>query len=471
MRNILKKVMSMAIALAICFMNTAHSIYAQTEDTTYWAYSKSTTQGTAFYVKEGDEEKVVYCYNHPYNQPGSSYEDSSNKTYYTKTESYLDSNDELMDIYGKEMKERIATILAYGYPNDISNLISKYNITADEARYITQQLIWAICSGDDSPFNMNEGKYLYYDELLELSKVNKFEQGELKLIGDFSFKQEKGVYKTPKLYAQGSKGTFNIDNLPNDMVIKDFKTNKIIKDSIKVGQEFYLESTSKPQENLELNITYKYQKVKIVFYKYSHGGVKPKPDQPFQNLIGAEIETQKTYSVKLNLSIEGDFEKVPEPDTEEVLPEPDIDKDFGQDQEEEEVLPEPDIDKDFGQDQEEEEVLPEPDIDKDFSQDQEEEEVLPEPDIDKDFGQDQEEEEVLPEPDIDKDFSQDQEEEEVLPEPDIDKDFGQDQEDESKPNPGPDKDENPKTGDVGIKGVVSLGITSVILLYAIRKKY
>ncbi len=28
---------------------------------------------------------------------------------------------------------------------------------------------------------------------------------------------------------------------------------------------------------------------------------------------------------------------------------------------------------------------------------------------------------------------------------------------------------NPKTGDVGIKGVVSLGITSVILLYAIRK--
>ena len=68
MRNILKKVMSMAIALAICFMNTAHSIYAQTEDTTYWAYSKSTTQGTAFYVKEGDEEKVVYCYNHPYNQ-------------------------------------------------------------------------------------------------------------------------------------------------------------------------------------------------------------------------------------------------------------------------------------------------------------------------------------------------------------------------------------------------------------------
>ncbi len=35
------------------------------------------------------------------------------------------------------------------------------------------------------------------------------------------------------------------------------------------------------------------------------------------------------------------------------------------------MLPEPDIDKDFGQDQEEEEVLPEPDIDKDFSQDQE----------------------------------------------------------------------------------------------------
>ncbi|HFD2034578.1 TPA: cell wall anchor protein, partial [Clostridium perfringens] len=37
----------------------------------YWAYTKSTSEGSAFFVDD-DGEKTVYCYNHDYNQPGSS---------------------------------------------------------------------------------------------------------------------------------------------------------------------------------------------------------------------------------------------------------------------------------------------------------------------------------------------------------------------------------------------------------------
>lgn len=72
----------------------------------YWGYSKTTSEGTAFFIEDGGE-KIVYCYNHDYNQPGSPDKNSENKTYYTKTEGYLDTNDDLMNVYGKEKKKEL----------------------------------------------------------------------------------------------------------------------------------------------------------------------------------------------------------------------------------------------------------------------------------------------------------------------------------------------------------------------------
>ena len=272
----------------------------------YWAYTKSTSEGSAFFVDD-DGEKTVYCYNHDYNQPGSSIIDSSNKTYYTRTESYLNTNDELMDVYGKEKKERIAAALAYGYPVNSSDLISKCGINEDEARYITQQLIWDICSGNDGPYGYEYGKFGYYDKLLELSKIKKFEQGNLNLIGDFKFTERGGQYSTDNLSTTGSVGSFMITNLPDDMVVKDWNTGQILNDKpIKVGQEFYIESSIKPNPDLKLKINYNYQEVKFYFYKYSRGGIKGKPDKPFQSLIRAELE-DKTNEKSYEISIDGNF--------------------------------------------------------------------------------------------------------------------------------------------------------------------
>ncbi|WP_300257916.1 Cys-Gln thioester bond-forming surface protein [Clostridium sp.] len=276
----------------------------------YWAYSKSTSEGTAFFV-EDDGAKIVYCYNHDYNQPGNSNKNSDNKTYYKREESYLNTDDDFMDKYGKEVKERIAVVLTYGYPLNSSHLMEKCRVNEAEARYITQQLIWDICSGNDGPYGYEYGKFGYYDKLLELSKVKKFEQGNLTLVGDFKFVERGSKYSTDKLSTNGNVGSFIITNLPENMVIKDWNNDQVLNNKpIKVGQEFYMEASTKPNLNLKLKITYNYKDVKFYFYKYSRGGIKVKPDKPYQSLIRAELEN-KTNEKPYEISIGGNF-KVPE---------------------------------------------------------------------------------------------------------------------------------------------------------------
>ncbi|HAT4359496.1 TPA: Cys-Gln thioester bond-forming surface protein, partial [Clostridium perfringens] len=290
------------------------NVFAITKE--YFAYSKYTSEGTAFFVND-DGEKTVYCYNHDYKPPGSPNEDSINKTYYTREESYLNTDDELMDKYGKEIKERIAALLVYGYPLNSSNLMEQYGLNEDQARYITQQLVWDITNGNDAPFGDKYGMYGYYDKLLELSKIKKFEQGNLNLIGNFKFIQRNGIYLTDKLSTTGNSGSFTITNLPENMAVKDWNTNQILNDKpIKVGQEFYIESSAKPDSSLKLKISYNYQEVKFYFYKYSRGGLNTNPDLPYQSLIRAELEdkfTEKPYEI----SIDGNF--VPSQDIGKVV--------------------------------------------------------------------------------------------------------------------------------------------------------
>ncbi|EHK2401921.1 Cys-Gln thioester bond-forming surface protein [Clostridium perfringens] len=305
---------TLSFIILIIFNFSLINVFAITKE--YLAYSKYTSEGTAFFVND-DGEKTVYCYNHDYKPPGSPNEDSINKTYYTREESYLNTDDELMDKYGKEIKERIAALLVYGYPLNSSNLMEQYGLNEDKARYITQQLVWDITNGNDAPFGDKYGMYGYYDKLLELSKIKKFEQGNLNLIGNFKFIQRNGIYLTDKLSTTGNSGSFTITNLPENMTVKDWNTDQILNDKpIKVGQEFYIESSAKPDSSLKLKISYNYQEVKFYFYKYSRGGLNTNPDLPYQSLIRAELEdkfTEKPYEI----SIDGNF--VPSQDIGKVV--------------------------------------------------------------------------------------------------------------------------------------------------------
>ena len=298
MKKFLKK---LSFFTLVFFSFSTISIFASQNE--YWAYTKSTSEGSAFFISD-DGEKTVYCYNHDYLPPGSSHEDSTNKTYYTREESYLDTNDELMDKYGKEIKERIAAVLVYGYPLNSGELMDKYGLNEDQARYMTQQLLWDITKGNDYPFNDNNGKYQYYDKLLELSKIKKFEQGDLNLVGKFKFIQINGKYSTDKLYAIGNNsGSFSIINLPENMTVKDWNTHEVLNDkSIKIGQEFYIESTTNPSTDLKLKINYNFQEVKFYFYKHYRGGLFDKTNL-YQNLIRAELgnkQIEKQYEISLD---------------------------------------------------------------------------------------------------------------------------------------------------------------------------
>ncbi|WP_280634368.1 prealbumin-like fold domain-containing protein, partial [Clostridium perfringens] len=101
------------------------------------------------------------------------------------------------------------------------------------------------------------------------------------------------------------------------MTVKDWTTDQILNDKpIKVGQEFYIESSAKPDLSLKLKINYNYQEVKFYFYKYSRGGLNTKPDLPYQSLIRAELE-DKFIEKPYEISIDGNF--VPSQDIGKVV--------------------------------------------------------------------------------------------------------------------------------------------------------
>ncbi|WP_158524068.1 MSCRAMM family protein, partial [Clostridium perfringens] len=115
----------------------------------------------------------------------------------------------------------------------------------------------------------------------------------------------------------GNSGSFTITNLPENMTVKDWTTDQILNDKpIKVGQEFYIESSAKPDLSLKLKINYNYQEVKFYFYKYSRGGLNTKPDLPYQSLIRAELE-DKFIEKPYEISIDGNF--VPSQDIGKVV--------------------------------------------------------------------------------------------------------------------------------------------------------
>lgn len=96
----------------------------------------------------------VYCYDKNSKYPSDI--SSADKTYYKRIESYLDFTDELTDKYGKDKKERIAAVLNVGYPNESFGCMKKYVVSANDAMYMTQTLIWDITLGTDNDYVVSD---------------------------------------------------------------------------------------------------------------------------------------------------------------------------------------------------------------------------------------------------------------------------------------------------------------------------
>lgn len=71
-------------------------------------------------IKDGQgndgKDNIVYCYDLANSYPNG--QNSEDKTYYERIDNYLESNDILTEIYGKDKKVQIASILKVGYLND-----------------------------------------------------------------------------------------------------------------------------------------------------------------------------------------------------------------------------------------------------------------------------------------------------------------------------------------------------------------
>lgn len=259
-----------------------------------------------------DKDTIVYCYDINSSYPNS-YNDSK-KTYYKRIESYLNSMDELTNKYGKDKKGKIAIVLKAGYPNDAFNYLKKYEISENDAIYMTQDLIWKITQSIETDYTksneITENMANYGNALLKLSKKNIFTQGKLSLNGNLEFTQHENFWITNKLSTTGDKGNFRFKNLSNEFTIFDANTNKEISGYLSVGQDFYIKSTSQPSPETKFKLEYEYSTIKIYFYKCI-SGKEPYSGKDFQNLIRSE-SINKRNTIPLELKINGDFEKTEE---------------------------------------------------------------------------------------------------------------------------------------------------------------
>ncbi|OJT71721.1 hypothetical protein BM529_20350, partial [Clostridioides difficile] len=88
----------------------------------------------------------------------------------------------------------------------------KYGISDNDARYMTQNLIWDITNGRDGAYvaygRITKTMAEYANAILELSKTNIFEQGKLSLEGKLEFTQHENWWCTNKLSTTGDRGEF-----------------------------------------------------------------------------------------------------------------------------------------------------------------------------------------------------------------------------------------------------------------------
>lgn len=130
--RIKSKIFGVFLLLVILCMSTVNSfasenMYQGYNETIYLSTGEITS---GIRIKDGQgndgKDSIVYCYDLSYSFPSA--ENSENRTYYKRIDSYLESNDKLTEIYGKDKKVRIATVLNVGYPNDSYGYMKKYGI-------------------------------------------------------------------------------------------------------------------------------------------------------------------------------------------------------------------------------------------------------------------------------------------------------------------------------------------------------
>ena len=275
----------------------------ETDKKLYRGYSHEiTAQGigaVGLRIEDGQEadgeDRIVYCYDNRKVYPGK--RDAGESILYSRIDNYLDSKDPYTEAYGADKKARIATALYAGYPYNAYGHLEEFGILPEEARYMTQLMIWDITENAEGIYGAPEPekgisenmvKYynaIYQDLLEDFMVKDEHLGGEMEITGQFNFHQEGEYWQTGKLHVSGSKGTVRFRNLAPHFEILEAYTMRPLQD-IDMTQDFIIRSKVRPDDETSFFVEYQYERVKFYFYKYEKGG---NPDsRGIQNLIRVE---------------------------------------------------------------------------------------------------------------------------------------------------------------------------------------
>ncbi len=317
----------LCIYLVILLTLCVFPIYSYADETLYQGYYEfidvngQTKAGIR--IKDGQEDdgrdRIAYCYDVKYSYPTKEnpnlYEGKDNRCWYTRIDNYLDSHDDITNTYGEKTKQKIAMALYAGFPNNAFGHWENSGISEDEARYMTQQMVWDITNNSCKPYKPSEtisasmAKYyneIYADCIENFEEGNYFHQGYFNMEGELKMEYYPGenCWRTEQIETFGDKGHLHFTNLPLEIRVFNYEDDTdITNDEIEIGTSFYFRSDTEPKENKNIHINYTYNMVKFYFYKFTKGGYSIIKEKPIQNLIRIE-PTQKVLSTDFEISLD-----------------------------------------------------------------------------------------------------------------------------------------------------------------------
>lgn len=285
-------------------------------------------------IKDGlgvdGRDNIAYCYDLFKKLPteeNAIYPNVDNRCFYTRQENYMESNDPYINAYGAEKKQKIGLALYVGYPCDAYGHYEqqfKGSITADEARYVTQNLLWDITYDQTKIYTPTDSfsqnmcdyyNFLFKEYIQDFVEGTEFFSSAVQIRGDFTARKGNGEWEIGPLTLHGIRGASfhaGLFTSDTDMSVYHAATGKPVtaKDPLVSGEPFLIKTPNNPQSSV-VGLNWLCDSARFYFYTYVSGGnsvVGGKTD--IQNLIRVE-PCRDNDIIWLQFDEAGSAEKMP----------------------------------------------------------------------------------------------------------------------------------------------------------------
>lgn len=246
-------------------------------------------------IKDGfgvdGRDNIAYCYDlskKPPTEENAIYPNVDDRCFYTRQENYIQSNDPYINAYGTEKKQKIALALYVGYPCDAYGHYEqqfKDVITADEARFVTQYLLWDITKDQTKIYTPTDSfsqkmcdyyNFLYTEYIRDFVAGTEFFPSSVQITGDFTARYKNGEWEIGPLSLHGIQGaSFHAGLFTSDpdMRVCHAATGKPVsaKQPLVSGEPFLIKTPNNPQSSV-VGLNWLCDSARFYFYTYVSGG-------------------------------------------------------------------------------------------------------------------------------------------------------------------------------------------------------